>query len=67
VWCSGGGGVWVVAPDGERLGIVRVPEVVGSLAWGALDRRSLFLTASNRLYRLPTLVASARLPMDGIL
>ena len=64
VWCSGGGGVWVVDPAGERLGIVRVPEVVGSLAWGGEDRRSLFIMGSNRLYRLRTLVASAPLPMD---
>jgi gluconolactonase len=66
VWCSGGGGIWVVAPDGERLGIVRIPEVCGSLAWGGPDRRSLFVTASDKLYRLRTRVASAPLPMDGV-
>jgi gluconolactonase len=66
VWCSGGDGVWVVSPSGERLGVLEVPEPVGSLAWGGSDRRALFLTASSRLYRLRTLVASAPLPMDAI-
>jgi len=67
VWCSGGGGIWVITPEGERLGIVRIPEVCGSLAWGGPDRKDLFIMGSDKLYRLRTLVASAPLPMDGIL
>ena len=66
VWCSGGGGIWVVAPDGEHLGIVRVPEVCGSLAWGGDDLKDLFVMGSDKLYRLRTLVASAPLPMDSV-
>jgi gluconolactonase len=66
VWCSGGGGIWVVAPDGEHLGIVRVPEVCGRLAWGGDDLKDLVVMGSGKLYRLRTLVASAPLPMDSV-
>jgi gluconolactonase len=66
VWCSGGGGIWVVAPDGERLGIIRIPEVCGSLAWGGRDLKDLFIMGSDKVYRLRTLVASAPLPMDTV-
>ena len=36
------GGVWVYAPDGELLGKVRVPELVGQPAWGGPDWRTLY-------------------------
>jgi len=65
IWCTGLGGVWVVAPSGDFLGILRVPEVVGSLVWGGEDLRLLFLTASDKLYCIRTLVAGAPLPAHG--
>lgn len=60
VWCTGPGGVHVVAPDGTSLGVLSGPEVPANLAWGGDDRRELFLTARTSLYRVPTLVAGAR-------
>ena len=36
----GPGGVWVLTPDGERIGIVETPEVCGSLCWGGADLRT---------------------------
>lgn len=62
VWVTGPGGVWVIDPDGEYLGTVRVPEIVGNLAWGGPGRRILYLAASTSIYRLTTTVASAPLP-----
>jgi gluconolactonase len=62
VWVTGPGGVWVLTPAGEHLGVVATPEVCGSLAWGGPDLRTLFLTTSTTLHSVPTLVASAALP-----
>jgi gluconolactonase len=62
VWTTGPGGIWVVSPSGEVLGVVETPEVAGSLAWGGPDLRSLFLTCKTSLYVVDTLVAGARLP-----
>jgi gluconolactonase len=62
VWTSGPGGVWVITPDGRRIGRLETPEVCGSLAWGGPDLTTLFLTTSTTVQMMPTLVAGARLP-----
>jgi gluconolactonase len=62
VWVTGPGGVWVISPQGEHLGIVEVPENVGNIGWGGSDWRTLYMPSSTSLYRVPTKVASAKLP-----
>ena len=52
VYCTGPGGTWVFAPDGERLGIIRTPEVPANLAFGGPDLRTLFFTARTSVYAL---------------
>ena len=52
VFCTGSGGIWVIHPNGDRLGIIRVPEVPRNLAFGGLDFRSLYITAGESLYGL---------------
>lgn len=59
IWVCGPGGIWVVSPSAEKLGVITVPEVAANLAWGEDDMRSLFITASTGLYRIRTLVAGA--------
>jgi len=61
VWVTGPGGVWVISPEGQRLGRIRAPEVVGNLTWGGEDLHTLFLMTSSTVHSLPTLVAPARL------
>jgi gluconolactonase len=62
IWVTGPGGVWVISSEAEHLGVVRVSENVGNLAWGEADWRMLYMPSSTSLYRVPTKVASARLP-----
>jgi gluconolactonase len=64
VWVTGTSGVWVIAPNGERLGVLAMPEVAGSLCWGGDDRRSLFVMTSTTAHVLPTIVRGASLPPD---
>ena len=64
VWCTGPGGVTVIAPDGEALGRLASDETVANLAWGE-DWRSLFLTATGTVWRVRTLVAGWRTPFFG--
>jgi gluconolactonase len=59
VWVCGPGGVWVYAPHGELIGKVRVPELVGNLAWGnsltgGADWRTLYLAATHSIYAVET-------------
>lgn len=55
VFVSGPGGLWIFAPDGRRLGVLRLPELAANMAWGDDDRRTLYLTARTGLYRLRVL------------
>lgn len=52
VYCTGPSGVWVIAPDGKRLGIIEVPEVAANVGFGDKDFKSLYITASTGLYRI---------------
>jgi gluconolactonase len=62
IWVTGPGGVWIISDGGEHLGAVEVPEIVGNLAWGGADWRTLWMPSSTSLYRVNTKVASAPLP-----
>jgi gluconolactonase len=62
IWVTGPGGLWVISPDGEHLGVIEVPENTGNLAWGGPDWKTLFIPSSTSVYRIETKVASAPLP-----
>jgi gluconolactonase len=62
VWVTGPGGVWVLTPEGERLGVVATPEVCGSLCWGGADMHQLFLMTSTTAHVVETKVGPAPLP-----
>jgi gluconolactonase len=46
------GGIWVISPAGERLGLLELPEAPHNLAWGGDDARTLYVTAITSVYRL---------------
>jgi gluconolactonase len=52
LYVCGPGGIWVLSPDGDKLGLVQLPEAPHNLAWGDADRRSLYVTALTSVYRL---------------
>jgi gluconolactonase len=52
VLCVGSGGIWVIAPSGEVIGVIRTPEVVRNLAFGGPDFRTLYLTPGSSLSTL---------------
>lgn len=45
-------GVHVFAPDGERIGVILLPEICSNLCFGGRERNRLFMTASQSLYAL---------------
>jgi gluconolactonase len=45
-------GVWVYHPDGTKLAHIPVPEKVGNLTFGGVDRDHLFICASQSLYSI---------------
>ena len=59
VFCTGSGGVWVIDPSGEPVGIIRGPEVPRNVAFGGPDLCTLFTTPGDSLY-------SVRVKVPGI-
>jgi gluconolactonase len=54
VWSSSEIGVIVFTPDGTRIGVLPVPELVGNLCFGGDDGPTLFVAASTSIYRIAT-------------
>ena len=61
VYVTGPEGVWIISPDGEHLGTIKVPEPVGNLNWGDDDWRTLYIPSSTSVYRIRMQVAGNRL------
>jgi gluconolactonase len=51
LYVCGPGGIWVLSPEGKRLGLLRLPEEPHNLAWGG-DGHDLYITALTSVYRL---------------
>ena len=43
-------GVHVFAPDGERIGLILLPEICSNVCFGGTKRNRLFMTGSQSLY-----------------
>jgi len=52
LYVCGPGGIWVLSPGGEKLGLLELPESPHNLAWGDADGRGLYITAETSVYRL---------------
>ena len=52
LYCTGGGGVRVVTPEGKIIGRIRVPEQNRNIGFGDPDWRTLYMTAGTGLYRI---------------
>lgn len=50
IWAGARPGVQVIAPDGDTIGLVRLPEVCANVCFGGTRRNRLFMTASQSLY-----------------
>lgn len=62
VFCTGPGGIWVIAADGEWLGVIEVPEIAANLAWGGPGWDTLYICATRSLYRVRTRTRGSRVP-----
>ncbi|MEO1649411.1 MAG: SMP-30/gluconolactonase/LRE family protein [Pseudomonadota bacterium] len=50
LWSSAADGVHCIAPDGERLGKILVPELVSNICFGGRAKHQLFITATTSVY-----------------
>jgi len=50
IWAGARPGVQVFAPNGDRIGMIRLPETCANVCFGGARRNRLFMTASQSLY-----------------
>jgi gluconolactonase len=50
IWAGARPGVQVIAPDGARIGMIRLPETCANICFGGSRRNRLFMAASQSLY-----------------
>ena len=62
IWSSANDGIHCLAPSGELLGKILVPEIVSNVCFGGLKRNRLFITATTSLYAVYTHVNGAQRP-----
>jgi gluconolactonase len=50
IWAGARPGVQILAPNGDRIGMIRLPETCANVCFGGTRRNRLFMTASQSLY-----------------
>jgi gluconolactonase len=61
VWAGARPGVQVIAPGGERIGMIRLPENCANICFGGTKRNRLFMAASQSLYVVYVLATGAHI------
>ena len=52
VFCTGPGGIWVIDPDGQHIGVLRFPEQAINMGWGDDDNKTLYVCAMTSVYSI---------------
>ncbi len=50
IWTSAGDGVHCYLPDGNKIGMIHIPEIVGNVCFGGPKRNRLFICGCTSLY-----------------
>ncbi|HET8696841.1 MAG TPA: SMP-30/gluconolactonase/LRE family protein [Gammaproteobacteria bacterium] len=61
LWCGARPGVQILAPDGQRIGMIRLPEICANVCFGGYRRNRLFMVASQSLYAVHVGVKGAHI------
>ena len=61
IWAGASPGVQVIAPSGDPIGVIRLPENCANVCFGGTKRNRLFMTASQSLYVVYVLTSGAHI------
>lgn len=56
IFATGPGGVWMISPDGEKLGVISTGSPIANVTFGGEDGRELYMTSHKLLARTRTIV-----------
>ncbi len=62
LWTSCGDGVLCFAPDGTKLGKIKIPQMVANITFGGPKRNRLFIAATKSLYAVYVATTGAQVP-----
>jgi gluconolactonase len=62
IWTSAGDGVHCIAPDGDLIGKISVPEKVANICFGGRARNRLYICAHTSLYAIHMNTEGALVP-----
>jgi gluconolactonase len=60
IWNTGPGGIWIISPEGKRLGTILTPERLSNLAFGDADGKTIYGTGPTTLQRIRVNVEGIR-------
>ena len=60
LYVSGPGGLWIISPQGKHLGTILAPKHPHNMAWGGEDGKTVYMTAGDKLYRMPLNIPGIR-------
>ena len=52
VYCTGPGGIWVISPEGKKIGVIKWPEQAVNFAFGGPDMKTMLCCAHTSVYTL---------------
>jgi len=52
LWETGPGGIWIISPQGNHLGTIRLPELGANVEFGDADRKTLYIAARTSIYKI---------------
>jgi len=55
LFSTGPGGIWIFSKDAVLLGRIYLPDKTSNLTWGEDERNVLYITSSDKVYRLPSI------------
>jgi gluconolactonase len=61
VWAGARPGVQVITPNGERIGMIRLPETCANICFAGTKRNRLLMAASQSLYSVYVMTAGAHI------
>ena len=70
IYSAGPGGIWIISPEGKPLGTILVPGRTSNVAWAGADRKTLYITGSEGIFRVHLNIAGeplvkAKLDVSG--
>ncbi len=57
IYSAGPGGIWIISPEGKPLGTILVPGRTSNVAWAGADRKTLYITGSEGIFRVHLKIA----------